>query len=267
MGDFVVIEQRGRIAILTLRHADVLNAVTSLEDCDDMVAAIERIDQDDSISVAILTGEGRAFSAGGNIRAMKERTGIGPQGTPAATRLNYRRGVQRIPRAFQNCEVPIIAAVNGFAIGLGCDLACFCDIRIAAESASFASSFIKLGLVPGDGGAWALPRAVGFAKAAEMMLTGDTIRAAEALAIGLVSRVVSDDKLLDQALAIADRIAANPPRSIRVAKRLLVEAQDMRLDQVLEMSAAYQALVHETPDHFEAVDAFLEKRKPAFEGR
>src|SRR3546814_15318167 len=108
---------------------------------------------------------------------MKDRTGVGPRDTPAATRVNYRRGIQRIPRAFQACEVPIIAAVNGFAIGVGCDLACFSDVRIAGESASFASSFIKLGLVPGDGGAWALPRAVGFARAAELMLTGDMISA------------------------------------------------------------------------------------------
>ena len=266
MNDYVDIERRGRIAILTLRHPDVLNAITSLEDCRDIVTAIEMMDQDDTVSALILTGEGRAFSAGGNIQAMKDRTGIGPQATPAATRLNYRRGIQRIPRAFQDCEIPIIAAVNGFAIGVGCDFACFCDIRIAAESASFASSFIKLGLVPGDGGAWALPRAVGFARAAELMLTGDTITAAEALAMGLVSRVVPDAALLDEAMAIAERIAANPPRSIRVVKRLLVEAQNMRLDQVLEMSAAFQALVHETPDHQEAVDAFLEKRRPQFTG-
>src|SRR3546814_18012232 len=129
---------------------------------------------------------------------MKDRTGVGPRDTPAATRVNYRRGIQRIPRAFQACEVPIIAAVNGFAIGVGCDLACFSDVRIAGESASFASSFIKLGLVPGDGGAWALPRAVGFARAAELLLTGDMISAADALAMGLVSRVVPDAQLLDE---------------------------------------------------------------------
>jgi enoyl-CoA hydratase/carnithine racemase len=197
---------------------------------------------------------------------MKDRTGIGPLETPLATRANYRRGVQRMSRAFHACDVPLIAAVNGFAIGLGNDLACFCDMRIASDKAKFAAGFIKMGLIPGDGGAWALPRAVGYARAAEMLFTGDTLSAEEALAYGLVSRVVPAESLMDEALALAERVAANPPRSLRVAKRLLLDSQALRLNEVLEMSAAYQALVHETPDHHEAIDAFLAKRKPNFTG-
>ena len=175
MGNFVRIDRRDKIAILTLNDPDKLNALGTHGDCADLVAALESVGNDSAFSVAILTGAGRAFSAGGNLLGMKHRNGIGPLGTPADTRTNYRRGVQRISRAFHDIEVPLIAAVNGHAIGLGNDIACFCDIRIASEKAKFAASFIRMGLVPGDGGAWALPRAVGHAKAAEMLFTGDVL--------------------------------------------------------------------------------------------
>ena len=162
--------------------------------------------------------------------------------------------------------MPVIAAVNGPAIGAGCDLACMCDIRIAGESAKFAESFVKLGIVPGDGGAWLLPRVVGFSKASEMAFTGDMLNAAEALACGLVSRVVPDGELLDAAHALAARIAANPPHAVRMTKRLLREGRTASLAAILETSAAAQALCHTTADHHEAVAAFLEKRTPVFKG-
>jgi enoyl-CoA hydratase/carnithine racemase len=198
---------------------------------------------------------------------MKDRNGIGPLDHPDSTRRNYRAAIQKIPRAFRDLEVPIIAAVNGHAIGVGNDIACLCDIRIASSQAKFAASFIKMGLIPGDGGAWLLQRAVGFSKAAEMIYTGDVLGAEEALTCGLVSRVVESERLLDEALALAERIAANPARALRMAKRLLMTGQDCTLDTVLEMSAAMQAIAHETADHAEAVDAFLEKRSPQFTGK
>lgn len=267
MGDYVQFEQRGHVALLTLNHPDKLNAIGEAQDCFDLIDAIERIGADPQISAAVLTGSGRAFSAGGNLQGMKDRNGIGPLDHPTATRTNYRAAIQRVPRAFRALEVPIIAAVNGHAIGVGNDIACLCDIRIASASAKFAASFIKMGLIPGDGGAWLLQRVVGYSKAAEMILTGDVLTADEALACGLVSKVVEPDVLLDTALAMADRIAANPARALRMAKRLLLTAQDANLDTVLEMSAAMQSIAHETADHAEAVDAFLEKRPPAFTGR
>jgi 2-(1,2-epoxy-1,2-dihydrophenyl)acetyl-CoA isomerase len=266
MGDFVNIEKRGKIAILTLDHPDRLNAIGEAQDCHDIVDALSDIAADRSVSAAILTGAGRAFSAGGNLQGMKDRNGIGPLEHPASTRTNYRAAVQKIPRAFRELEVPVIAAINGPAIGLGNDLACLCDIRIASKGAKFAASFIKMGLVPGDGGAWILPRVVGFSKAAEMILTGDVLNAEQALACGLVSQLAEPDDLMDAALAMAGRIAANPARTLRMAKRLLVTAQDASLDVVLEMSAAMQAIAHETADHAEAVNAFLEKRPPNFTG-
>lgn len=267
MPSFVLIERRGPVAILTLNSPETLNAIASHEDCNDLVAAIEMLIDDCTISAAVLTGAGRAFSAGGNLRAMKDRVGIGPQDQPDGTRVNYRRGVQRITEAFMRCEVPLIAAVNGHAVGLGCDIACLCDIRIAAESAKFAASFIKVGLVPGDGGAWTLQKAVGYSRAAEMFLTGDRYSAREVAQFGLVSNVVPDDELLDHAIALAQRIAANPARALRLTKRLLREAQSQRMPEILELSAAYQALAHETADHAEALDAFFEKRDPVFTGK
>jgi len=266
MGNFIRRETIGKVAILHLNSPDTLNAIGTLEDCDDFVAAIEAVGADRGVSCMILTGSGRGFSAGGNLRAMQDRTGIGPGAQPGDTRDTYRRGVQRITRALMELEVPAIAAVNGHAVGLGCDLACLCDMRIAAESAQFSCSFIKVGLVPGDGGAWSLSRVVGYAMAAELFFTGDRFDAARALEIGLVSRVVPDAELLPAAMALATRITANPARALRLTKRLLREAQTARMSEILELSAAYQAIVHETADHKEAVTAFLEKRPPRFTG-
>ncbi|MCW1385126.1 enoyl-CoA hydratase-related protein, partial [Novosphingobium sp. KCTC 2891] len=173
---------------------------------------------------------------------------------------------QRLPLLFEAIEVPVIAAVNGPAIGAGCDLACMCDVRIASDKAKFAESFVKLGIVPGDGGAWLLPRIVGFSKASEMAFTGDLMDAAEALACGLVSRVVPAGELMDAARALAARIAANPPHAVRMTKRLIRESRLASLSAILEASAAAQALCHTTRDHHEAVAAFLEKRTPVFTG-
>ncbi len=259
-------ETSGRIVTVTMNRPETRNAIATQEDCDALVEAVDRANADSDVSVLILTGAGSAFSAGGNIKAMRDRNGIGPLATAVDTRANYRRGVQRIPLAFAESEVAMIAAVNGHAIGLGCDIACLCDMRIASEKASFASSFVKLGIVPGDGGAWILPRAVGYARAAEMILTGDTYTAAQAAEMGLVSRVVAHDRLMEEARGLAERIATNPPRAIRLAKRLLREGQHGRLADVLQLSAAFQALAHETADHHEALDAFFEKRPPRFTG-
>jgi 2-(1,2-epoxy-1,2-dihydrophenyl)acetyl-CoA isomerase len=263
---YVQYQQQGAVVTLTLNRPESRNAIGTHQDCDDLSEAFERAQADGSVSCIVLTGNGKSFSAGGNLKAMKERNGIGPLDRPDATRANYKRGVQRIARTMWECEVPMIAAINGHAIGLGLDLACLCDMRIAAEGAKFASSFIKMGIVPGDGGAWILPRAVGLAKAAEMIFTGDMLDSAQALQMGLVSQVVPAEQLLEAANALAARVVANPARALRLAKRLLREGQQQRLADVLELSAAYQALAHETGDHAEALDAFLEKRAPVFTG-
>jgi 2-(1,2-epoxy-1,2-dihydrophenyl)acetyl-CoA isomerase len=264
---FVDYAAADRVVTLTLNRPDSRNAIAGHQDCQDVVDALHRAEEDAIISCIVLTGAGASFSAGGNLKGMKTRSGIGRLATPEATRVNYRRGVQRMVRALWDCEVPMIAAVNGHAIGLGLDLACLCDIRIAADTAKFASSFIKMGIVPGDGGAWILARAVGLSCASEMILTGDTIDARTAESIGLISRAVPGDELLSEAQAIARRIVVNPAKALRLAKRLLREGQQQRLGDVLELSAAFQALAHETKDHEEAVEAFLDKREPRFTGQ
>ena len=264
MGNFAELERRGRIAILHLNHPEALNAIGSIEDCNDLVAALESIGSGYETSVMILTGRGRAFCSGGNLRAIKERNGIGALEQPDSTRSNYRRGVQRITRAFMDLEVPAIAAINGHAVGLGLDLACLCEVRIVSETARMSASFIKVGIVPGDGGAWSLSQIIGYAKAAELFLTGDSFGADEALAMGLVSKITPPETLINEALALAERMAANPIRALRLTKRLLRQAQHQSMADVLELSAAFQAIVHETSDHAEAVDAMLEKRAPTF---
>lgn len=259
-------EKNGRVVTITLSRPDERNAIGSHDDCQEFIDAIDRVSADAEVAAVILTGEGSAFCAGGNLKNMRDRVGIGALETPMQTRNNYKRGIQRIPQALWELEIPTIAAINGHAIGVGLDLACMCDIRIAADTAKLAASFIKIGIVPGDGGAFFLPKAVGLSKAAEMIFTGDTMTADQALACGLVSAVHSGDSLLDQARVLANRIAVNPPQTLRLSKRLLREGQHARLSEVLDLSAAYQALAHETRDHSEALTAFFEKRSPEFSG-
>jgi 2-(1,2-epoxy-1,2-dihydrophenyl)acetyl-CoA isomerase len=263
---FVLIEKDRRIAVVTFNRPATRNAIGEHSDCQELIAALRDVDADPAISVLILTGAGTVFSAGGNIQGMRDRNGIGPLATPADTRANYRRGVQLIPRVLAELEVATIAAINGHAIGLGLDLAALCDLRVAADNAKFAASFIKMGITPGDGGAWVLQRVLGYARAAELILTGDTITAAEAVSIGLVNKIVPAEEVMREARALAERIAVNPPRSVRLSKRLLREAQHARLTDILELSAAFQAVAHETADHKEAVNAFIEKRSPVFTG-
>ncbi len=262
MSQFLLYEQDGPVVTLTMNQPEVRNALTGNTAVVEFVEACARITADSSVKVVIITGAGTVFSSGGNVKDM--RRFFENDIPPAAIREEYRQGIQRIPVALYNLDVPTIAAVNGPAIGAGCDLTCMCDIRIASEKASFAESFIRVGIVPGDGGAWLLPRVVGMSKAAEMSFTGDSLDAAEALACGLVSRVVAHDKLMDEARALAGRIARNPGPTMRMTKRLLREGQHARLESLLELSAGFQAIAHKTSQHKEAVMAFIEKRKPVF---
>jgi enoyl-CoA hydratase/carnithine racemase len=266
MSSFLRIEQEGHVAVLTLNAPARRNAISSFEDCDEVEDACRRIARDPEVRCVIVTGADPAFCAGGDVKGMRDRTGIMAASGPAEMRENYRRGIQRIPLALWELDVPTIAAVNGPAIGAGLDLACMCDMRLASEKAIFAESFVRVGIVPGDGGAWLLPRAVGLALAAEMSFTGDPLNAEQALAARLVSRVVPHEELLPAAHALAARIVRNPPTVLRMTKRLLREGQHMSLASLLEMSAAYQAIAQETADHREAVGAMLEKREPRFTG-
>lgn len=262
MTTFLKSERDGAILVLTMSQPETRNALTGNTAVDEIVHACAQVTLDRSIRVVVLTGAGPVFSSGGNVKDMQryEKEGLSPE----VIREEYRNGIQRLPKALYNLDVPVIAAVNGAAIGAGMDLTCMCDIRIASDKATFAESFVKVGIVPGDGGAWLLPRVVGMSKASEMAFTGDLLTAQEALACGLVSRVVPHEQLMEEALKLAARIAANPGGVLRMTKRLLREGERSTLESLLEMSAGYQAIAHMTGDHREAVRAFVEKRKPVF---
>jgi enoyl-CoA hydratase/carnithine racemase len=261
----ILLTRAGHVAVLTLNRPATRNALSG----DDCFAAFESLfetlNADLSVRAAILTGAGAAFSSGGNIVEMRDRSGMFA-GSESELVERYRNGIQRIPRAFQRLQVPIIAAVNGPAMGAGCDLASMCDIRIASTAARFAESFVKVGIVPGDGGCWLLPRVVGASRAAEMTFTGDTLDADEALRIGLVSRVVEPDQLMAAALELAQRIAANPPQVLRWSKQLLQQARSGSLDEALDFAGRFQGRAHHTRDHEEAVRAFFDKRAAVFTG-
>ena len=263
MTGFLKYEQDGAIVTLTMNDPETRNPLTGNSAVDEFVAACAKIQADPGVKVVVVTGAGPAFSTGGNVKDMRRffETDI----SALAIRDEYRGGIQRLPLALYHLEVPTIAAVNGPAIGAGCDLACMCDIRIAAPEARFAESFVRMGIIPGDGGAWLLPRVVGLSKAAEMAFTGEIVDAEEALRCGLVSRISPPGGLLETAYALARRIAANPGPALRLTKKLMREGQHLRLDSLLELSAAYQALAHHTPQHEEAVRAFIDKRPPRFD--
>lgn len=262
MNNFLRYEQQGPVVTLTMDQPETRNALTGNSAAAEFVEASARIRADASVRAVIITGAGPVFSSGGNVKDM--RRFFDPGIAPHRIREEYRAGIQRMTLAVYNLDVPTIAAVNGPAIGAGCDLTCMCDIRIASERATFAESFVRVGLIPGDGGSWLLPRVVGMSRAAEMSFTGDPVDATQALAWGLVSRVVAPDQLLPEAMRLAERISANPGPVLRMTKSLLREGVLSRLDSLLEMAAGMQALAHHTAQHREAVEAIVAKRPARF---
>ncbi|PNU19267.1 enoyl-CoA hydratase [Geothermobacter hydrogeniphilus] len=256
---------RDRVAELTFTRDDVRNALTGTDLVTDIVTTLDWANRTPEVSVLILTGAGSAFSAGGNIKQMRDREGIF-SGSALQIQDQYRRGIQQLPLAMQKAEIPLIAAVNGPAIGAGMDLACMCDLRIGTPKSLLGETFLNLGIVPGDGGAWFLPRIVGAQRAAELIFSGRLIKAEEARELGLLLELVDEQELLPRAREVAARIAAQPPQALRLSKRLLKLGQTMALPEFLDLCATFQAMAHQTDDHIEAVNAFLEKRPPEFGG-
>lgn len=255
-----------RVGILTFERNDMRNALTGTALIDDVIRTIDWANACADVSVLVITGGGSAFSAGGNVKEMRDRKGLF-SGTVLEIQDQYRRGVQRISLALNRAEIPLIAAVNGPAIGAGLDLACMCDIRLGSTAALLGETFLNLGIIPGDGGAWFLQRLVGYQRAVEMSLTGRLVKADEALDIGLLLEVVEPEKLMPRAIALATRIASQPPLALRLTKRLHKSAQRMELPDFLDVCACFQGMAHHTEDHKEAVDAFVEKRPGNYSGR
>lgn len=256
--------QEGAVLTLTLDRPAARNAYSEAM-VESLVRAIDEAERDDGVRCVVLTGAGTAFSAGGDLKRMLQHEGMFAGGS-AELRRRYVDGIQRIPRRLALADKPVIAAINGAAIGAGLDLACMCDLRIAARGAQLGSTFIKVGLVPGDGGAYFLARTVGFARALELMLTARVIDADEAERIGLVHRVVEPGELLAAAQAQARQLAELPPVALRLTKRAAYRSHDADLEQALELAATYQGVAQTTADHAEAVRAMLEKRAPRFTG-
>lgn len=253
-----ILDVQQKIATLTFNRHDVRNALTGTAICDDIVHTIQWVNQNKHIAVLVITGQGSAFSSGGNIKDMVNQVGDF-SGDVAELENKYRQGIQRLPKALQSCEVPVIAAINGPAIGAGFDLCNMCDLRIAGQSAKFGETFVNLGLIPGDGGAWFMQRVIGYQKAAELTFTGKVINADEAQNIGLVLDVVADSELSSTAHKLALSIAQKPVASLRLTKRLMKMAQRTQLPDFLDMCAAFQGMCHHNPEHLEAVNEMLAK--------
>lgn len=249
-----------RVAILTMQRDDVRNALTGTAPIDDIEKTARWVNRTEEVSVLLLTGAGRAFSAGGDIKDMAARGGDFA-GSAAEVAERYRQGIQRIPLALDAVEVPMIAAVNGPAIGAGCDLTAMADLRIASSRAVFAESFLTLGIIPGYGGAWFLQRAIGYQRAAEWTFTGRRVSAEEALDAGFILSISSPESLMSDATDLARRIAAQPPKALRLTKRLMKMARRQELPDFLALSACFQGFCHNEPEHLEAVQAVIDSLK------
>jgi len=244
------------IATLTLNRPDKYNAFTR-----DMVVRwlylLEQAALDDTVKVLVLTGAGKAFCSGGDVGAQKERAN-----NDSLERKHFLwRYVHRIALFMEQLDKPVIAAINGTARGAGLDMALMCDLRLMARSARLAESYIHVGLIAGDGGAWYLPRLIGMPRALELMWTGREVAAEEAERIGLVNRAVDDNKLMDEAYALAHSIAAQPFEAIRAYKRVAYQGATSTLTAHLDAVSSHMALLRDTPEHRARVDAFLQRKK------
>jgi 2-(1,2-epoxy-1,2-dihydrophenyl)acetyl-CoA isomerase len=252
-----------RVATLTLNRPERLNALgDSLRD--DLHDALNEAVRDPEVRVLVITGAGKGFCSGGDVKSMSERAES--SSSPSATE-RYAPIRDRIILAMRDCPKPIIAAVNGAAAGAGMNLALACDLRIAASTAKFTQAFVKRGLTPDWGGSYFLPRVVGIAKASELLFTGDVIDAAKALELGIVNAVVAPEALMAETRALARRIAAGPPVAIALTKRAIHHNQDVDLRAALEFESFIQSVARDTEDYREGVKAFIEKRSPTFRGR
>lgn len=269
----LLFEVKNRIATITLNRPDSSNAF-SMEMIQKWIEALTKVRDDDNIRVLVLTGSGKAFCAGGDLKALKDNIGFlnnkGYEDIDLVSLGINRKNVlwnyiQKIPLLMEEIDKPTIAAINGDAIGAGLDMTLQCDIRIASDRARFGEGYVKLGLVPGDGGGYLLPRVIGVSKALEMLWTGKIIDAAEAKEIGLVTNVLPHEQLLDGVYEFARMLESGPQLAIRLIKRTVQQGLKTDLRTSLDTVSSYMGLVTEHPDHHEGLKALLEKRRPHFE--
>ncbi len=258
----VNVKKDGHKLWVNLNRPESSNAFT-VKMIDELLDIISTADIDEEIRCIILSGEGKHFCAGGDIKNMLDKKEMFA-GEANELREKYKRGIQKIPKVFDEVSTPIIAMINGAAIGAGLDIACMSDIRIASTRAKFGETFTKIGLIPGDGGTYFLQRTIGFAKAMELTLTGEIIDSEEAKKIGLVSHLVEAEKLLEKTIEMSDKILANAPIAIQMAKRAIKHAYRSDLSSNLELLSAYQGITQRTSDHFSALVAAKEKTQAEY---
>lgn len=259
------VQQQDTLLWLTLNNPEQSNAI-SLEMVDSLTHVLKHADFDSHVRVIIIKGEGVSFCAGGDVKAMQNKTGMFA-GESNELRMRYIHGIQQIPKVIEELSKPLIAMVNGPAIGAGCDLAMMCDVRLGTEKSKFGETFVKLGLVPGDGGTFFLQRVIGFSKAMQMSLTGDLVAGEEAHRWGLLNYFVSETELENETRKVAMKIAGNAPVAVQMTKKAMKMAYMNDLQTILDLSAAYQGITQRTEDHFIALRAMKEKKSPDFKGR
>ncbi len=256
----VKLSKQDKIATITLNDPATRNAITDPLLLEEVKSAFRSIENDQEVSVCILTGEGKGFSSGGNVKDMLNREKMFA-GDPLELQHNYRNGIHSLSKLLYSLEIPVIAAVNGAAAGAGFDLALLCDLRIGSEKATFCSSFLNLAVIPGDGAAWLLRKTVGAQRAAELVLTGRTIDAHEALEMGLLLKVVKPEALMSSALELATVVAEKSRETLIITKRLLKSTDSLGYEDHLNLCSANQAMLHHAPAHEEALKAFFRQKK------
>jgi enoyl-CoA hydratase/carnithine racemase len=254
-------EVKNGVGTLLLNRPHRKNAFT-LEMIDQWAEVLVAARTDPDVRALVLTGAGDGFCSGVDLDALNQRGS-----PPLDAKRNLTDRIHRVAYALQDLDKPMIAAVNGVAVGAGMDMALMCDIRLAARSARFSEGYVRVGLVPGDGGCYFLPRLVGSARAMELLLTGDFVDASEAERIGIVNHVYDDDHLMEETMALARRLAGGPPVAIAMIKRALYQSANCDLRTALDLISSHMAVVQSTSDSQEAYRAFVEKRTPIFEGR
>ena len=259
----ILFDKEDRVATITLNNPEARNSMTH-KMAEDFSCAVDLIKRDRDIRVVVITGAGKAFCSGADLKA-----GTFPDEEVTVNPLDKKNSAKDFYKKFlsiRELDIPVIASVNGYAIGAGCCLPLLCDIRIASEKAKFSMSFVKIGLNPGMAGTYFLPRLIGTSKAFEMMVTGDMVDAREAYQIGLVNRVVSHDELKDYTREYASKLAQGAPIAIRLIKNALFSGANTTVQSAIEYESFGQSLCFETKDFPEGVKAFLEKRAPNFTG-